>query len=271
MKKALILFTIFLSLCSACLAAEQNTPGEPAEPEKRTILTVDQLISEPGKYVRQKVVVVGMFMGWDGKCRKPMPKSGDWMIQSETGACVWARGFFPDKCDARTKIGEGTTVSVEGYFYIQSRRKVLLSTRKQKIMQKQQEEREKQNKEKIDKAKKKLEQIEIKQQQLIFTPGEIAGNPNLFKKLQFFVKGRYYPTNESCLNRPAGSESLWALQGTDKICVFLEAGKPVMNGEELKPGSIKGLNVIMKQKKIGESDFFYLVPAQIPIPESNAE
>ncbi|HOX29272.1 MAG TPA: hypothetical protein PLQ76_08985, partial [bacterium] len=124
-------------------------PPEQKQAAKRTLLTVSQAIEKVADYEGRTVVVVGMFMGFEGKCAKPSPGPGDWMLQDESGKCIWARGYLPENFSAGKKQGVGARLAGEGLLRNSSGKPLFISLMPKEVEEKLRKKRDERLKQKL--------------------------------------------------------------------------------------------------------------------------
>jgi hypothetical protein len=249
------------------LARAEDAGKGAGQPKKRSIITVTDAVNDSAKYKGTKVVVVGMFMGNDGRCKRPSPKQNDWMIQDKLGACMWARGMFPEGCVAQTKIGVGRDVAVEGVLTIDNSVPVLISTRTQEVVAQQERKQAeilKQKRADIVVQMRKARRAE--EPRKILTVGEVAHNPIVFKDKDLFVKGEYYPEKGKC-EGPAPDKDDWMLRDLYGDCMYVHGPRPERDGKELELGALLTITAVVKKKTAGGKDAYYLER----LPEKNSD
>jgi hypothetical protein len=249
-----MLSIIFIYFAAVNALGGEET-GNNGKELKRIILNVPDALKSATKYKDMKVVVVGMFMGMDGRCKKPPNDRNDWMIQEKKGECIWARGLAPDGCSAITKLGVGKDVAVEGYLKLEKGNAILFSTRLQEVR----EEQNKKNKEQLEKNKRDLFEKRINEEaQRIIPLGDIAANPAVYTNSVRNVKGKYYPAKGHCTGKPPVDKSDWMFEDLFGNCMFVHGPRPVTDGKEMKPGSIVTIRAGIKQKNDGPKSIYYL-------------
>jgi len=231
----IIMLLLLVTVCSLGTAEIKN---EKAQEEsgvkdpgtKRIIISVSQLLDAPEKYAEKEIVVVGMFMGYDGACERPAPMRGNnWMIQDDTGACIYARGMWPEGCSARPRMGLGKNVAVEGILRNYKGRYFLISTLGRKIMEKRREEAKEafREKSKNDYGKEEL-----------YIVSDIQNNASMLEKKTFLVKGIYSINNNCNYPAPPDREEVWALEDLAGGCIYVTGPVVSVAGAEPDPGAL---------------------------------
>ncbi len=259
-----------LAVFSAVSAAQEKKGNE--EKPKRTILTVSDAVADALKYRAVRVVVVGMFMGGDGACKRPSPRQNDWMLQDKQGTCIWSRGMYPEGCVARTREGVGRDVSVEGYIILDKGVPVLISTRMEKVAEenkKKQAEILKQKQEQTIEKMRAADKAAVDQK--IYTVSEIVANPAIFMDSAKFVKGQYYPKNGKCKEPAPAVKQIWMLQDLYGACVYVDGPKPERDGKALASGGLVTINVEVKKITVKGKTVYYLRCLPDPAPAEEPE
>ncbi len=252
-----VIFTMFLTYAMA--AVEKPASGE--EP-KRKIVAVKDVLAGPKNFINKKIVVVGTFMGNDGRCARPSPKRNDWMIQDAKGNCVWARGMYPEGCSAVTKLGVGKDIAVEGVVILDGEKPVVVSNRAQAVSVEAKKKTDEQRKAKAETAKKKIEtRLQKEYAQAIYNVGDIALNPAAYVDVPMQIKGQYYPGKGHCKGQPPVAASDWMFEDMNGNCIFVNGPKPLLDGKQLKPGSIVVINASVKKKEVAKKIVYYLEDA----------
>ncbi len=263
MKKSKILIAIAVTFiaASSCVRAADVKPAQ-GEGPKRQIVTVTDVITDAKNYVNKKIVLVGMFMGIDGRCAKPAPKKNDWMMQDGNGKCVWARGMFPEGCSAVSKLGVGKDVAVEGVIILDGEKPVFVSNRAQAVSVEAKKKQDEQNKAKIEASKKKLyERLQKEYAQTIYNVGDIALNPAAYPEAGMQVKGLYYDDKGHCKGQPPVAASDWMFEDLNGNCIFVHGPKPLLDGKPLEPGSLFTIDASVRKKEVGNKVVYYLEDA----------
>jgi hypothetical protein len=77
--------------------------------------SIARIVRLPKEYSARTVTVSGVFAGWNGACRGPVPATrSDWMVE-DGGVCLYVTGAMPKGFSAAPpKRGIGEKISVTG-------------------------------------------------------------------------------------------------------------------------------------------------------------
>jgi len=121
-KKLAIFMKTFLSVVAMSLVSmtlvfamgprgEKNLPPAPEKKETVAPLTIGKVTSDPSGFKEKKIVLEGIFRGWNGKCESSRPLTrSDWILEDETG-CIYVTGKVPSSLSPMAPKGERISVS----------------------------------------------------------------------------------------------------------------------------------------------------------------
>ncbi|MFA6449564.1 MAG: hypothetical protein WCX65_08855 [bacterium] len=270
MKRMIMLITILAAFLSGQAAISQEAAPDAGVTNKRIILTVKEARGNAENYKGRKVVVVGVFMGWNGRCKPPAPMRNDWMIQDKEGNCIWARGMYPEDCSAVTKIGVGNDVAVEGFLRIEKKEVVIMSTRTQEVIAQQKQKKKEQTQKQYDEMNTQLQKILDKQNlQNVLKVSDISFNPSVFVGSERHVKGQYFADKGHCEGAPPFDNSVWMFEDLLGKCIFVHGQRPEIDGKALNVGDLVTIKAVVKQKETAGKTVYYL--DTMDAPEKEAE
>lgn len=244
------------------LAADsEKTKDSAQEPQaKPRVISIKMALTQPSDFKDERVMLVGMFMGYNGSCNTPRPvSSGDVMLQDKQGLCIYVNGPIPEAFDPINKSGLGESIALTGfvitpkqgppYFkipYTKSTKNDTLANARAMLLLKKQ---------KADEQAKLL------------TLEQILRSPDKYVEKFVALKGLPSADAALCSNPPAPvpqdtSEPAWIMRSQDKRCLRIIGPQPGIPGNAEQSGktpvTIKGYLY-----KSGEH-FFFLVEAEKP-------
>lgn len=111
MCKFLYIFLVF-TLVTGFFGARASFSSDPVAKEARTgyaIIPLQTILKNPASFQHRKVMVVGVFRGWQGKGENPGITRSDWVVEDASGA-MYVAGAPPFGLDPVKDLGQPVTV-----------------------------------------------------------------------------------------------------------------------------------------------------------------
>ena len=111
MRKFLYILLAF-TLVTGFSGARESLPSDPVAKEARASyekIPLQTILQNPASFQHRKVIVVGVFRGWQGKGEHPGITRSDWVLEDASGA-MYVAGAPPFGLDPVKDLGRPVTL-----------------------------------------------------------------------------------------------------------------------------------------------------------------